>query len=241
MLALMSDGRVVLPIGKGCPSRKEASMTGRLRFTAVLVVLLVIGLAGMASGNDGDPIIVGQTVTGQTPTRLRYPNQIGDGAGFAVDTVETDNAIEGFSEVGSGVYGSSRGIGVTGYAMGVGVNGLGATFGGQLIGSVGVRAEGAVDEFTGHYDVGLQSIGQVQLSKASGLTKVLSGQRSVTVHVKFDLVPGSMVLVTSQSSGGSVRYVQKNPTSDSFTIKLSRPATKDTLVAWFLISPYPLP
>ena len=216
-------------------------MSGRLRFTAVLVVLLVIGLAGVASGNDGDPIIVGHTVTGTNPNVLRYPSQIGDGAGFTVDTVETDNAIEGFSEVGIGVYGSSRGIGVTGFAMGVGVDGRGDTFGGQLIGSVGVRAQGAVDEFTGHYDVALQSIGQVQFSKASGLSKVPSGQKSLTVHLKIDLVPGSMVLATSQSSGGSVRYVQKNPTSDSFTIVFTNAATKDTLVAWFVISPYPLP
>jgi hypothetical protein len=211
-------------------------MSGRLRFTAVLVVLLVIGLAGIASGNDGDPIIVGQTVTGQSPTRLRYPNQIGDGAGFAVSTVESANAIEGFSEIGSGVYGVSRAIGVTGYAMGVGVRGVGATLFGELIGTVGVRAEGAVSD-SGRYDVALRSIGQVEFLKTSGLAKVLTGQNSVTVHLSFDLSPASMVLATSQSSGGSVRYVQKNPSADSFTITFAKAAKTDTLVAWFVISP----
>jgi hypothetical protein len=214
-------------------------MSGGLRFTAVLVVLLVIGLGGMASGNDGDPIIVGQTTTGTTPTVLKYPDQIGGGIGFTVSTTEADVAIEGFSEAGSGVFGISRGYGVHGLGVQAGVWGLGATSGGGLVGSVGVRAEAPTED--GVYDVGLQSIGQVQFSKASGLAKVPSGQKSVVVHVNFDLSPGSMVLATSQSSGGSVKYVQKNPTSDSFTIMLSSAARKDTLVAWFVISPYPLP
>jgi hypothetical protein len=231
-----------LPLGKEhvLPG-KEASMSGRLRFTAVLVVLLVIGLAGMANSDDGDPIIVGQTVTGTTPTVLNYPEQIGGGTGFTVNTIESDVAIRGFSETGSGVFGESRGWGVQGFGIQAGVIGRGATFDGDLIGSVGVRAEAAVDAYTGLYDVGLQSVGQIQFSKASGLAKVASGQKSITVHLKFDLHPGSMVLATSQSSGGSVRYVQKNPTSDSFTIVLTNSATKDTLVAWFVISPYPLP
>jgi hypothetical protein len=110
-----------------------------------------------------------------------------------------------------------------------------------LIGSVGVRAEAAVDAFSGLYDVGLQSVGQVQFAKTSGLAKVLSGQKSVTVHLKFDLVSGAMVLATSQSSGGTVGFVQKDKINDSFTIMLSSAATKDTPVAWFVISPYPLP
>jgi hypothetical protein len=238
----MSDGRVVLPIGKGCPSRKEASMTGRLRFTGVLVVLLVIGLAGMANSDDGDPIIVGQTVTTDgTQTKLLYPNEdtpIGDSL-FEVESRYTDVAIQGTSLYGYGVLGESRGFGVKGFGEAAGVYGQGAMIFG-LIGSAGVRAEAAVDD-SGHYDIGVQSIGQVQFSKASAIARVPSGQKSVTVHVKFDLVPGSMVLATSQSSGGSVKYIQKNPTSDSFTIMLSSAARKDTLVAWFVISPYPLP
>jgi hypothetical protein len=219
-------------------------MSGRLRFTAVLVVLLVIGLAGMASGNDGDPIIVGQTVTTDgTQTKLLYDSEdtpIGASL-FEVQTRGTDVAIQGESVYGYGVLGESRGFGVRGFGQdGGGVYGQGGTEVGGLVGSVGVRAEGAVDDF-GNYDVGLQSIGQVQFSKASATAKVASGQNSVTVHVKFDLRTGSMVLATSQSSGGSVKYVQKNPTNDTFTIVLRKAATKDTLVAWFVISPYPLP
>jgi hypothetical protein len=71
-------------------------MSGRLRFTAVLVVLLVIGLAGLANSDDGDPIIVGQTVTGTSPTVLNYPEQIGGANGFTVNTTRERRRNPGF-------------------------------------------------------------------------------------------------------------------------------------------------
>ena len=91
-------------------------MSGRLRFAAALVVLLVIGLAGIANSDDGDPIIVGQTVTGTNPTILNYPDQIGGGTGFTVSTVESDTAIRGSSETGNGVLASVFCVPATGAA-----------------------------------------------------------------------------------------------------------------------------
>jgi hypothetical protein len=40
------------------------------RFAAVLAVILIIGTTGVASANDGDPLILGQANSAATPTTL---------------------------------------------------------------------------------------------------------------------------------------------------------------------------
>jgi hypothetical protein len=147
----------------------------RTRFATLLALALVVALGSVASGNDGDPIILGETVTAESQTKVLYPDITGESA-FVVDGsigAESDTAIEGRSQTGIGVLGESNGSGVKGEARDRGVWGLNRTDAGGLFGP-GVRAESVIDDF-GEYGVGLQSIGQVQFSQGPAWPSSPSG------------------------------------------------------------------
>jgi hypothetical protein len=228
--------KAIMREAKQAQGERRRSMSGSRRLITLLTVLFVIGLAGVARGNDGDPVIAGQTVTAQRTTEILFPDITTGEPAFLVDAEGADSTpgIEGRSYSGTGVTGTSpAGNGVMGQGY-AGVHGLNETEVGYPYG-VGVLAESV--SYNGLYGVGLQSIGQVQFGQSSGLAVIAAGRDRVGVDLHIGLSSESMVLATSQSAGGRVAFVKKYPLTNRIVIVLASPAATKTLVAWFVIGP----
>lgn len=106
-----------------------SSRTRRLRLVTVLAILVIVGVAGGASANDGDPLLLGQENTATNTTTITGT----PGTAFSA-IASTGYGVSGQSGQGSGVYGVSTGnfdsAGIQGYSSnGYGVIGNGGNAG----------------------------------------------------------------------------------------------------------------
>jgi hypothetical protein len=147
-----------------------------------------------------------------------------------------------------GVHGYSFGRGVFGQSGPTGVGVHGNAQGGKA--SVGVR--GSTDAGTGvrgetttgtavlaatlgpKKGLALRASGRVQFDNAAGIATIAAGTSQVVVTPGTDLKATSAVVATLQGVAGSalVKYVQVNPTADTFTIHLTANAPNNVKVAW---------
>lgn len=67
-------------------------MTRMARFAGLLAVLLIVGLAGVAWGANGAPLILGQDNTASSPTTLTGPSGIALGVKGNIDVAGTVSA-----------------------------------------------------------------------------------------------------------------------------------------------------
>ena len=81
----------------------------------------------------------------------------------------------------------------------------------------------------------IQADGAVEFNSA-GLATIASGKSSVVVSPGVDITSATKVLVTAQSAGGTVQRVARNAPANSFQVFLTRAATQQMTVAYFVIS-----
>jgi hypothetical protein len=161
------------------------------------------------------------------------------GAGNGVlGSADAGDGVQGqtFNASNSGVYGHNESLGTGGKGVfgaspnGVAVEGLGGQIGvhGVSAGGTGVLADSA-------NGTALAVSGKAQFSR-SGLVTVVAGARAKTVK-NVALTSASFILATVQDETDvSVKAVVRDLTNSSFKIVLTKAATFNTPVGWFVIS-----
>jgi hypothetical protein len=187
----------------------------RIRLLVVAAALLVVGLASVAQGSDGQALMLGTANTSMSDTTLQAG---GDANGLVVSS--TQDALEGKS--------TSEGSGVSG----VGENG---GTGVSALGIHGAEAFGA----TGHssFNGGVTFLnGSVAFDTTSGVAVVPAGSNRVTVSVvgsAFDRQSHALAMLQQRRSA-EVAAVRPNRAAHTISIFLSKEVGLDTKVAWFL-------
>jgi hypothetical protein len=191
------------------------------------------GLWGIASGADRHGVFGSNTGGGHG-----VGGTAGAG-GAGVHGVNTGNTygVWGDAPHGIAVYASSDdGLAILGFTTSTGAAVEGANFG------TGPGVRGG----NGHSDgIGLEAdspgialnvLGVAAFSR-SGIATVKNGAKKVTVKLAPISVTSLVLATVQQSSGGrSVKYVETDPGSNSFTIALDGRAAVDVSVAWFVLN-----
>ncbi len=204
-----------------------------------VVVGLVVALTGPAAEADnGDPVILGATNFASSSTSVSTSSGYGL-YGFTTGTSQTfagvlgynsggGNGVEGSSANFNGVYGNttsptSSGVYGVNDAGGFGVTGR--TTGG----GVAVLADDADGT-----SVALRTTGKLEFQNRSGIVRVASGQKSITVTLA-GVTATSMVMATVQQTGGF--YVKAAvPAAGSFKIFINKaPVSPATVKVAYLV------
>jgi hypothetical protein len=192
-----------------------------------LITVLLVGLGGIAQGDDGDPLILGQENTANSATTVAC----GDRSGCqAVATFAFYNRLSGLS---AAVYGEGTSeVGVWGHA-------------GSIYSEGGVRADG-ITPGGSLYQEGFApalDVHGVSRFDRSGVAIVLAGKASVLVNVPI----GSDALIFAtlrQNRPGILARAsvptlvhQGQPTEELyFRIYLTSKVSENTEVAWFIVN-----
>lgn len=184
-----------------------------------------IGTVGVSSGSTGVGVLGAVSTTQDTATGVVGRAQAGTGVHGWVG----DQAVVPAPDRATGVYGRSDGNtarGVSGFSdTGIGV--VGAT-------KVGAALAGIAADPAG---VALRVVGTALFSR-SGRAVVPSGQSQVQVN-GVRLAAGSLVVATIQGVGEAdlyVRSVSLSVANSRFTIRLSKAASANTPVGWFIVN-----
>jgi hypothetical protein len=219
------------------------SPPGALRGVAIDHYLSIgnwIGPVGVIGENESATGVLGTGAIGVAGSG-RIAGVIGDVNGVQPDAV----AVSGYAANDcTAIFGAiqqtrhgtltRRNTGVHGTAAnanadGVGVFGQGGSWTGVLAtGATAIKAVGTI---------GLDVTGQVRFSSA-GLATLRRGRVSINFSPGVPITTRSKVLATLQTSAGgttSVRRVARHTTTNRITIYLTRPATADCRIAWFVI------
>jgi hypothetical protein len=207
----------------------------RVRFAALLAVLLVIGIAGAASGSTGDPLLLGKANhERRRPTTFTFGGDTYPAlsilAGRAPGLTVTSDSSDAW-----GVKGVARGIHDT---IGVEGDGLGQDF------SVGVGAVATPGNLA-LSTTGASSFGGSNHFLTSGTATVPAGSAYVTVQVRqwsniqASMDESSYALATLQGYVPHTFVLAAVPdvATQTVTIHLNRPAPKAVTVAWFVADP----
>jgi hypothetical protein len=214
----------------------------RTKLVTILSAALVVALAGMASGDAGDPVVIGQENLGDNTSIEATSGGLGyalilkneGAAALHVESANSGAAMEAFNGSGESA------------VIAVGNPGITASndaFEGWPPNPAVVANSGQCTEFgfspcspVGQYGLALQTDGAVRFKQASGLATIFAGTSSKTVQLRIDLTATSKVLATANGPGGMVSYVGRNAANDRIVIHLTRKATSNVPVAWFVIS-----
>ncbi len=211
----------------------------RRNLGAIIIVGIVVALTGTAAdAANGDPVILGSFNSASNRTEVAATT----GDGFEGYTSDPNSSYAGVSGQngggGNGVAGvSSNGNGAYGFtfspiASGVyGENNYGGygVAGRATNGGVAVLADNA--DGTG---VALRTTGKLQFQNRSGIVKIASGQKFVTVTLT-GVTATSMVTATVQQTGGF--FVQAAvPAAGSFKIYINKaPVSPATVKVAYLV------
>ena len=144
------------------------------------------------------------------------------------------------SSIASGVYGENTGGGAGTYGRSNQAGGNGA-FGES---SLGIGVHGTTDTGTGGYfsandgGTALHTSGRVQLDNCSGMATIAPASGSISVLPGIDLTVHSAVVATLMGNAGgttTVQHVAVNPTTNRFTIYLTKAAPDGVKVAWLVL------
>jgi hypothetical protein len=201
---------------------------GRISGTLVLGAVFTLALAGIASGSDGQGLILGHDNSADHTTSINA----------AGATVGPPPAGAGFWADGNiGVFGSTTGFDTAPPDELIGVVGIGSDQGGYFTGvDRGLTAISAGDgpDIEARGATAISADGNVEFSSA-GLATIAKGKTSVTVTPGVGISPSSKVRATLQSAGGTFQRARRNLNAGTITLFLTKAATAPVTVAYFVI------
>jgi hypothetical protein len=205
----------------------------RRNLAGIIVLGILVALTGPAAeAANGDPVLLGNINIASSTTAVHTSS------GYGLDGLTSDPS-RGYASVlgqntggGNGVEGSSRNFnGVYGYTQSSTASGV---YGENNFGGFGVAGRTfnsgvavLADDADGT-GVALRTTGKLQFQNRSGIVRVASGQKSITVTLA-GVTASSMVTATVQRTGGF--FVQAAvPAAGSFKIYINKAPVSPTTV-----------
>jgi hypothetical protein len=192
-----------------------------------------IGRASPVQANNGDPVQVGGTHSGTSPTSISSTGSPALLTSSSYTPGGTGVRSYTSADMGIGLQGISHGTG------GIGVDGSATASSGANYGVMGHSASPSGAGLLGRATGGgfaLRTDGRVRADKVSGVATIIAGTTSTTITPGVNVTSGSFVLLTPKANIGSrALWFTTNATDNTFTIRMSSARSSGTKVAWLLL------
>ena len=192
-----------------------------------------IGRASQVRAANGDPVLVGGSHSGISPTSISVTGS--PALILSSSFTPGGTALRGFtsSSMGIGVQGLSHGadgVGLDGHATGA----TGANYG--VMGQSASPAGAGLFGLANGSGFALRTSGRLRVDRVSGVATIPAGSTSKTVNPGVNVTSGSFVLLTPKVNlGGRALWFTTDASANTFRIRLSSPRSSGAKIAWLLL------